>query len=357
MKKKKGKRDPWLDNIKGLLIILVILGHLDAPIVKNSHELKVFYLLINSFHMPCFMMISGFLAKRRIDEPDYKKLAYQVVLPYFMIDLVFWIFVCIFPHGLDMIPYLSTMDPKPLVPKYHLWYLFAVMVYYLITPALVRRFHGLWSTPVLLFFFGLTLLTGFAAEIQGYKLTKIVSFYPFFLLGYYFPKNWLYSFRNRLICKLAAIPVLAWWIYFFIQNRKYIYSEVFYLVKPYADYPDKYVKYLAPVWQRCIFVIASVVVSLAVMSLMTKHWTPLAFLGKRSRYVYILHGFFILGIRAWNTYIYPIYDLADTGQKILYLQIGGVIFAFLLASLPVTWLFRPLIEPKLAELFEKENLF
>lgn len=355
MKRKREKRDPWLDNLKGLLIILVVLGHLDAPLVKSSPELKVFYLLINSFHMPCFMMISGFLAKRKIDERDYRGMFYQQVLPYFMIDLTFWLFVCIFPHGLEIIPYVSILDPKPLVPKYHLWYLFAVMVYHLVTPAVVKRFHGLWSGAALLIFFGCTLLAGFTGQIQGLKFTKILTFYPFFLLGYYFPKNWLFAFRSRLICKLAAIPILAFWISFFIQNKKYIYSEVFYLVKPYAEYPKRYMKYLPPVWQRCIFLIASVVVSLAVMSLMTKHWTPLAYLGRRSRYTYILHGFFILGIRAWNSYIYPLYDLVDTGQKILFLQLGGVLFAFLLASLPFTWLFGPLIEPQLTGIFEKKE--
>lgn len=343
---RRKKRDPWIDNAKGILIILVILGHLDSPILDKSRELAIFYQMINSFHMPCFLFLSGFLAKRKIDQKDYQGILTRLVIPYFLTDLVFWIFTCCFPNGLDVLPYLSTINAQPLIPKFHLWYFFAIIVYYLLTTAVADHYRGWKAMIPLLLSFACSLLFGFTSELQYLKLTKVIAFYPFFLTGYSFQKEWLLVFRDKLICKLAAIPILAFWTYFFIQYHDWIYSQVFFLVTPYADYPGKYTEVIPAVWQRGIFLLASLIVSFAVLSLVTKHWTPFAFVGKRSLYVYVIHGFFILALRAWNTYQYPLYDLIDTDQKLLYLQLAGAASAFLLASIPFTWLFRPILEPR-----------
>ena len=56
-------RDYRLDSIKGLLIILVILGHLiialDNYNVINHSVMGLIYI----FHMPLFILISGYLTK------------------------------------------------------------------------------------------------------------------------------------------------------------------------------------------------------------------------------------------------------------------------------------------------------
>lgn len=49
------KRMPFLDVAKAILIILVILGHTNIPGDSYSHR------ILDSFHMPAFFIISGFL--------------------------------------------------------------------------------------------------------------------------------------------------------------------------------------------------------------------------------------------------------------------------------------------------------
>ena len=65
------ERDYWLDNVKGILIILVVVAHCIGAIFYNSLVIRQIYYFINLFHMPAFIMISGYFAKRKIDEKDY----------------------------------------------------------------------------------------------------------------------------------------------------------------------------------------------------------------------------------------------------------------------------------------------
>lgn len=51
----------YIDNIKGLLIILVVLGH-SIQAAGLGIETNLINRFIYSFHMPAFMAISGFLS-------------------------------------------------------------------------------------------------------------------------------------------------------------------------------------------------------------------------------------------------------------------------------------------------------
>ena len=62
------KRLVWADTLKGILIVLVVLGHsIQASMMKLDENFLNDYLwnLIYSFHMPAFIAISGFLIFRK----------------------------------------------------------------------------------------------------------------------------------------------------------------------------------------------------------------------------------------------------------------------------------------------------
>ena len=58
------KRLIWADSLKGILMILVVLGHAIQYTIGNECYANRLWNIIYSFHMPAFMAVSGYLAFR-----------------------------------------------------------------------------------------------------------------------------------------------------------------------------------------------------------------------------------------------------------------------------------------------------
>ena len=57
------KRIALFDNIKGVLIILVVAGHFMHPVHNDNLALSAAFDVIYLFHMPLFVFVSGLFAK------------------------------------------------------------------------------------------------------------------------------------------------------------------------------------------------------------------------------------------------------------------------------------------------------
>lgn len=57
------ERNLKLDNAKGILITLVVIGHMLLPIQGTTRGVTNFFYMIYAFHMPAFVFISGLLAQ------------------------------------------------------------------------------------------------------------------------------------------------------------------------------------------------------------------------------------------------------------------------------------------------------
>ncbi len=53
----------WADSLKGILIVLVVLGHAIQGVYGEDVESNRIWNIIYSFHMPAFFAISGFFVK------------------------------------------------------------------------------------------------------------------------------------------------------------------------------------------------------------------------------------------------------------------------------------------------------
>lgn len=78
-------RNEYLDALKGVGIILMVIGHVQSPIRD----------FIFSFHMPLFFFISGYLFKDRDSTDILKRNWKKVLIPYLLTCIAIWLFMAL----------------------------------------------------------------------------------------------------------------------------------------------------------------------------------------------------------------------------------------------------------------------
>ncbi len=143
---KTAKHWDFLDVLKGLLIVLVFVGHL----IPGSREEVLPRFLIYSFHMPLFIGISGFLFN--IEKYSFTvksfviKYGKRMLLPWFIAVVVYFFFnrVYLNPKPLTFAKFLKYLYS----PYYHLWYIVGALGYIIASLLLwktVKRFKCRWA--------------------------------------------------------------------------------------------------------------------------------------------------------------------------------------------------------------------
>lgn len=206
-------RIPYWDNIKGLLIILVVIGHLLETLPQG--HLSIIYKLIYLFHMPLFIFVSGYLAKFNL-----KKSVKNFLVPYLIIQPV----CCI-----------VTGNPVTLTtPFWILWYLLSLFIWYLSIPLLDQlptRKRPIFIVLCILF----ACIVGYKDSI-GYfaSLSRTIVFFPYFVMGYYTKyyytkhKNDNFLNRNKYIVKVAVCGLVFLVIGAFIYKSSNIDAKWLY---------------------------------------------------------------------------------------------------------------------------------
>src|SRR5256885_1673857 len=83
-------RDPFFDNAKFLLIVLVVIGHNWYPLIGQSRAVKAAYMVVYAFHMPAFILLSGYFSRHFEARPDQvRKLIRGVLLPYAIFEIAY----------------------------------------------------------------------------------------------------------------------------------------------------------------------------------------------------------------------------------------------------------------------------
>lgn len=112
------KRITYLDSLKAILILLVILGHA-VQFNTEEYETNPLFQFIYSFHMPLFLFISGYLTCRgSFKRWNIGKRALQLLLPF-----ITWALIS---------PFLESraFTIKPfLYPDTGLWFLYNLFFY------------------------------------------------------------------------------------------------------------------------------------------------------------------------------------------------------------------------------------
>ncbi|MFJ4719218.1 acyltransferase family protein [Streptomyces luteogriseus] len=336
-KKQNGKqRDAFFDNAKYLAIVLVAMGHAWEPLKGDSRILEAAYQVVYAFHMPAFIIISGYFSRSFDMRPDrLKRLITGVAVPYIIFETAY----PLFKRVIDNDPHqeISLLDPW-----YLTWFLVALFVWRLTTPIwnLVR-----WPLPLAL---GLAMLATVTPEIgDDLDLQRVLQFLPFFVLGLVMKPEHFHMVRTRAV-RIASVPVFAaalafsWWAVP-RMNTAWFYHR------------DAAQELGAPWWTGPVMVLAMFGCSL-VLTACFFAWVPrrhmwFTALGAGTLYGYLLHGFLVKA-GDYQGWFEASWLHHPTGEILVTALAAAVVTV--LCTKPVQRVFRFAMEPKMAWAFKRD---
>lgn len=309
------------DNLKFILIFLVVFGHFIHNYTDDSMITEKLYTYICSFHMPAFLFISGLFSKKAIKTKNYRKCFEFFVL------YVFTKF-CIFLSKIitDEDYSLSLLDEGS-VP----WYAFALMAFFLMTMFL-QQLH-----PMYLFGFALIMgcISGYDEDINDFFVSsRIIVFYPFFLAGFFLDAKKIATLATKWYTKIAALAVHILWLTY-LWNAKDATVLWHPMVTGREHLDEIGTNYF---WYRLLYYAVAFILIFSVIALAPIGKHSISGMGSRSIQVYSLHRGFI-----YLFYYYmPAEDLLNMcGEVNLHFVLLGLsLLLTLLLSIPA--LARPL---------------
>ncbi|MER5945057.1 acyltransferase family protein [Streptomyces sp. NPDC001904] len=330
------QRDAFFDNAKYLAIVFVAMGHSWEPLTDRSRAAEALYMVVYTFHMPAFIIISGYFSRSFDASPHrLKRLITGVAVPYVLFEIAYTFFKR--TAGGDPDYPISLLDPW-----YLTWFLVALFVWRLTTPIwkIVR-----WPLPLAVV---VAALASISPEVgDDLDLQRVLQFLPFFVLGLCLKPEHFQLVRRREV-RIIAVPValcalaLAYWA------GPRMTSAWFY-------HRDSAQELGAPWWAGIVMTLALFGASI-VLTACFFAWVPgrrmwFTVLGAGTLYGYLLHGFLAKGSRFWGWF-----DAAwvhtPWGQIVVTVVAASVITV--LCTPPVQRLFRFAMEPKMEWAFRRD---
>ena len=218
------KRDPYIDSLKAIAIVLVVWGHA----IQYRHGVNYDYwhdplfIVIYSFHMPLFALISGYVMsigrKKENSGIFVKKKFLHLIIP-----AVSWGGVI---AGFNILLRITRSNQSYLAIPVDIikgaianpyWFLSATFIA-LSLIAIVQRIHVRaikWLLYTVIFI--ICLITPDVLSSQEIAFTL-----PFFVIGFYLGK-WIFREQHAITC--AALVAVYTVLLLFWDKNKYVYTS------------------------------------------------------------------------------------------------------------------------------------
>ncbi|MEV6167097.1 acyltransferase family protein [Streptomyces sp. NPDC051954] len=329
------ERDAFFDNAKYLAIVLVAMGHAWEPLRDGSRSVTALYTLVYAFHMPAFIVISGYFSRGFDASPErLKRLVTGVAVPYVIFETAYTLFT----RWTDQVPDrpVSLLDPL-----YLTWFLAALFIWRLTTPMwrLVRR-----PLPLAL---AVAMLATLAPAIgKDLDLQRTLQFLPYFVLGLCLKPEHFRLVRRREV-RMLAVPV-------FLCAFVAAYWAVPRMTGAWFYHRDSAQELGAPAWSGPVMTLVTFGCSLLLVACFLA-WVPrrrmwFTVLGAGTLYGYLLHGFLAQGAKFWGWYD-PAWIHRPPGAIAVTVVAAGIITV--LCTPPVRRVFRFAVEPRITWAFRR----
>ncbi|WP_399925348.1 acyltransferase family protein [Streptomyces kanamyceticus] len=331
------QRDAFFDNAKYLAIVLVAMAHAWEPLTDHSRAAEALYMTVYTFHMPAFILISGYFSRSFDMRPDrLRRLVTGVAVPYVLFEVAY----TLFKRWADDDPSqpISLLDPW-----YLTWFLVALFVWRLTVPLwkIVR-----WPVPLAL---AIAMLAVISPDIgDDLDLQRVLQFMPFFVLGLFLKPEHFQLVRRREV-RILSVPVFAAAVLLAYWAAPRMTSVWFYR-------RDSAQELGVPWWVGIVMTLAlfgcSVVLTACFFAWVPRRKMWFTILGAGTLYGYLLHGFLAKGSRFWGWF--EDYEWLHKPLGEIFVTAVAATVVTLLCTPPVQRMFRFAMEPKMEWAFKRD---
>ncbi len=268
----KKERDPFFDSLKFILTAMVVMGHALQGMLESGNQLLfATYTFTQLFRIPLFIFVSGYFSKN-LTWTKYKKSLFALLVTYFLFQTLYYFEVTDLKN-FNLLSFL--VEPRGLM-----WYIMALIIWRGFF-SLLPRFK--YDFPIIL------TLSVAAALIIGFKITttifeglRVVSFFPYFVLGYYCNSSTIAKIRSWN-------KVVPFFILIFGFIAVYDYMPHLFRLSLYGTISYKVLFKEAPMmgmWYRLLSFPIALFFGAMVINLATSSFAKW---GKKTVFIYLLH--------------------------------------------------------------------
>lgn len=326
-------RDPWLDNVRLLAAIFILTNHAVGQVIDRSATMPILYLATWPLRVPLFVIVAGYFSSARaLSGRRAMQLLRNILFVYLTVD-----FVAMVHRGLSK----DIWRWEPSFPAFGMWFLLSLFCWRLVLPLLA---HLRFLFPVsVLAALGVGFFAGFGPEFSA---SRTVVYLPVFLLGWRLRQVGLRDLLDRRAVRAAAVAVLlgigvaAVFLADDVSRRWLGMNRA---------YRGDLVQQLTEAGIRGLALMVGALGALALIALIPRRRIPvISYLGSGSMYIYILHAMIIQQLMTLGYF-----RSINSRPELLLMLLGCLALGLLLASPPIRWAFRWLVQPRYRWLFRE----
>ncbi|WP_374983160.1 acyltransferase family protein [Streptomyces fradiae] len=336
LREKQSQRDPFFDNAKYLAIVLVAVGHAWEPVMEGSRATRALYMVVYAFHMPAFVIVSGYFSRSFAARPDQlRRLVGGALVPYLVFEVAYTLYR---RWGQDAPQQAFSLTD----PFYLTWFLLALFVWRLSAPLWRALRH---PVPIAATVAALASLTPrIAADLD---LQRVLQFLPFFVLGLSLREEHFRLLRRRAV-RVAAVPVAVAAVAGAYAVAPHLRMGWFYRNTSAQELGYAW-------WAGPLATVALGAVALALTAGFLA-WVPsrrtwFTVLGAGSVCGYLLHGFPVKALQYWE--LVDAHPVLATPAGRVGLTVAAAVAVTLMCSPPVRRALRSVTEPRLEWAFRR----
>ncbi len=273
-------RNYHFDNVKALLIFLVVFGHIIEPL-RDIPLFKSTYFIIYSFHMPLFIFISGYFA--RANTNGLKKLTILFIKYEIIYAIIYSILFA--TSGIDTsgdLNILSTIE-YILQPIWVLWFLLSLICWRILLVVYEKYPKAIVMMIAIIIGFNFI-----PFNFRILSLGRTLTFFPYFLIGYLVKKHKIdyhNIYHNKILFFFSIMIFCFWTLFSFNFNAELLYGAT-------SIFNHDHSPLIVLLFKINTYIVATAT-SIVILNLVPRRETAFSEIGPKTLPIFLWHPIFI----------------------------------------------------------------